>query len=113
MAMAEAKTQPTDASIGEYLASRASGDQLADCEALLVLLQRITAKKPRMWGSNIVGFSSYRYPLASDKPEPAVWQHCGLTLRLWCATLLYGRPREGSLSPGHRRSEREVWNRGS
>lgn len=65
--MAEAKTQPTDASIGEYLASRASGDQLADCEALLVLLQRITAEKPRMWGPSIVGFGSYRYPLASGK----------------------------------------------
>ena len=65
--MAEAKTRPTDASVGEYLASRASGDQLADCEALLVMLRRITGEVPRMWGPSIVGFGSYRYPLASGK----------------------------------------------
>ncbi len=65
--MAEAKTKPTSASIEEYLTSRASGEQLVDCEALLVLLQRLTGQAPRMWGPSIVGFGSYRYPLASGK----------------------------------------------
>jgi hypothetical protein len=65
--MAEAKTKPTSASIEEYLASRASKEQLVDCEALLTLLQRVTGQAPRMWGPSIVGFGSYRYPLASGK----------------------------------------------
>ncbi len=65
--MAEAKTKPTDASIDAYLAARASAEQLVDCGALLTLLQRITGEAPRMWGPSIVGFGSYRYPLASGK----------------------------------------------
>jgi hypothetical protein len=31
------------------------------------LLQRVTGEKPCMWGPSIVGFGSYRYPLASGK----------------------------------------------
>ncbi|MBL8300872.1 MAG: DUF1801 domain-containing protein [Rhodanobacteraceae bacterium] len=65
--MAEAKTKPSGASIEEYLASRASGEQLVDCQALLAFLQRVTGQAPRMWGPSIVGFGSYRYPLASGK----------------------------------------------
>lgn len=65
--MAKPKTTPTDASIEDYLVSRATGDQLADCRALLALLQRISGHAPRMWGPSIVGFGSYRYPLASGK----------------------------------------------
>lgn len=65
--MAEAKTKPSDASIEQYLASRASAEQLPDCEALRALLQRVTGEAPRMWGPSIVGFGSYRYPLASGK----------------------------------------------
>jgi hypothetical protein len=51
----------------EYLNSRAAGEQLADCQALVSLLQRATDEKPLMWGPSIVGFGSYRYPLASGK----------------------------------------------
>ena len=65
--MAEAKTKPSDSSVLKYLDSRASGEQLADCQALVALLQRVTGEQPRMWGPSIVGFGSYRYPLASGK----------------------------------------------
>jgi hypothetical protein len=65
--MAETKTKPTSASIEEYLASRASDEQRQDCDALLSLLQRVTGQAPRMWGPSIVGFGSYRYPLARGK----------------------------------------------
>jgi hypothetical protein len=67
LAMDEAKTKPSDSCIEVYLASRASGEQLAEAKALLALLQRITGERPRMWGPSIVGFGSYRYPLASGK----------------------------------------------
>jgi hypothetical protein len=65
--MAEAKTKPHAASVEAYLASRASPEQLADAKALTTLLKRITKQPPTMWGPSIVGFGSYRYPLASGK----------------------------------------------
>lgn len=65
--MAEAKTKPSGASVEDYLASRATAEQLADCRALIALLQRVTGEVPRMWGPSIVGFGAYRYPLASGK----------------------------------------------
>lgn len=65
--MAEPKTKPTGASVEEYLASRASADQLADCKSLIAMFERITGQEPKMWGPSIVGFGVYRYPLAGGK----------------------------------------------
>ena len=59
--MAETKTRPTDASIDEYLASRASPEQLADCKAIMAMCKRVTKQQPRMWGPSIVGYGSYTY----------------------------------------------------
>ncbi len=65
--MGEAKTRPSASNVNEYLASRSSAEQLADCRALIALLRRVTGEKPTMWGPSIVGFGSYRYPLAGGK----------------------------------------------
>jgi hypothetical protein len=65
--MAEAKTKATTASIDEYLASRASPEQLADCKALMTLLKRITKQSPKMWGPSIVGYGSYSYKYESGR----------------------------------------------
>ncbi|MBX3356393.1 MAG: DUF1801 domain-containing protein [Phycisphaeraceae bacterium] len=59
--MAEAKTKPTDASIDDYLASRASPEQAADCKIITAMCQRATKQAPKMWGPSIVGFGSYTY----------------------------------------------------
>ena len=59
--MAELKTKPTGASIDEYLASRASPEQFADCKAIMAMCKRITKQPPRMWGPSIVGYGSYAY----------------------------------------------------
>lgn len=59
--MPETKTRPTLASVDDYLASRASAEQLADCKDLIVLLSKITQEPPTMWGPSIVGFGTYRY----------------------------------------------------
>ena len=59
--MAETKTKPTGASVDAYLASRASPEQLADCQALMAICQRVTRQPPRMWGPSIVGYGSYTY----------------------------------------------------
>ena len=65
--MAEAKTQPTDASVAEYLAARASPEQLADCKAIMALCRRVTKQQPRMWGPSIVGYGAYTYQYESGR----------------------------------------------
>ena len=65
MAKAEAKTKPTRASVDAYLAGRGSEEQVADCQVLLAMLERLTRESSVMWGPSIVGFGRYRYTYAS------------------------------------------------
>lgn len=69
--MAENKTKPSDASVEDYIASRASAQQKADCRELMALLRRVTRKTPRMWGPSIVGYGSYRYTYESGRTGEA------------------------------------------
>jgi hypothetical protein len=69
--MAENKTKPTDASVEDYIASRASEQQRADCKELMVLLSSITQQPPKMWGPSIVGYGSYRYTYESGRTGEA------------------------------------------
>jgi hypothetical protein len=59
--MAETKTKPTGASVDEYLASRASPEQLADCKAIMAICKRVTKEEPKMWGPSMVGYGSFTY----------------------------------------------------
>jgi hypothetical protein len=65
--MAENKTKPTDASVDDYIASRASAQQQADCRELMALFKKVTRQAPRMWGPSIVGYGSYRYTYESGR----------------------------------------------
>jgi hypothetical protein len=65
--MAEAKSKPTAANIDEYLQSRASPEQLADCKTLMAMLKRVTKEQPKMWGPSIVGYGSYGYKYESGR----------------------------------------------
>ena len=65
--MAENKTKPTDASIEDYIASRANAQQRADCRELMALFKRVTRQKPRMWGPSMVGYGSYTYTYESGR----------------------------------------------
>jgi hypothetical protein len=69
--MAENKTKPTDASVAEYIASRGSEQQRADCRELMALLRKVTHRPPRMWGPSIVGYGSYRYTYQSGRTGKA------------------------------------------
>lgn len=69
--MAENKTKPTAASVEDYIASRASAQQRADCRELMALLKRVTGHSPRMWGPSIVGYGSYRYTYESGRTGAA------------------------------------------
>ena len=69
--MAENKTKPTDASVEDYIASRANAQQRSDCRELMVLFKKVTRHSPRMWGSSIVGYGSYRYTYESGRTGEA------------------------------------------
>ncbi|MGE0393737.1 MAG: DUF1801 domain-containing protein [Vicinamibacterales bacterium] len=69
--MAENKTKPTGASINDYIASRATEQQRADCRVLMALLKKVTRHAPTMWGPSIVGYGSYRYTYASGRTGEA------------------------------------------
>ncbi len=69
--MAENKTKPTDASIDDYILSRANAQQRADCRELMALFKRVTRQTPRMWGPSIVGYGSYRYTYESGRTGEA------------------------------------------
>jgi hypothetical protein len=69
--MAENKTRPTDASVGDYIASRANAQQRTDCRELMRLFRKVTRHSPRMWGPSIVGYGSYRYTYESGRTGEA------------------------------------------
>ena len=66
-AMAELKTKATDASVEDYIDSRASAEQRADCRKLMSIFRRVTKQPPKMWGPSIVGYGSYRYTYESGR----------------------------------------------
>ncbi len=63
--MAKLKTTFTGASVADYLATRASPEQRADCKVLMRMLRELTGERPRMWGPSIVGYGVYRYTYPS------------------------------------------------
>lgn len=65
--MAKNKTQPTEASIDAYIASRASSQQARDCKRLIDMMTQATGSPPQMWGPSIVGFGTYTYTYASGR----------------------------------------------
>ena len=69
--MAKNKTKPTDASVEDYIASRANEQQRSDCLELIALFKKVTRHSPRMWGPSIVGYGSYRYIYESGRTGEA------------------------------------------
>ena len=65
--MPENKTKPTDASVEDYIASRASEQGRSDCQELMAVLEKITRQPPKMWGPSIVGYGSFRYTYESGR----------------------------------------------
>lgn len=69
--MSENKTKPTDASVENYIASRANEQQGTDCQELMALMEMVIQQSPRMWGPSIVGYGSYRYTYESGRTGEA------------------------------------------
>lgn len=77
--MAEAKTQPTNQSVTEFLNQISDPERRADCFAVAKIMEEITGEKPKMWGPGIVGFGTYRYKYASGREGD--WPRTGFSPR--------------------------------
>ena len=65
--MAKLKTQKNDASVEDFLNGVSHERKREDSFAILELMREVTGEEPAMWGTNIVGFGSYRYKYASGR----------------------------------------------
>lgn len=79
------KTRKTDASVEAFLAAIDDQSKREDSRALVALMRRVTGAPPRMWGTSIVGFGSYRYRYASGRGGD--WPLTGFSPRKQALTL--------------------------
>ena len=83
--MAELKTKLTEASVADFLKRIPDPRKRADAQVILKLMGQITKAKPKMWGSSIVGFGTYRYKYASGREGD--WLILGFSPRKQALTL--------------------------
>lgn len=57
--MADPRTRKTSASVAAFLKKTALGERLANCRALVKIMEAATGEKAAMWGTAIVGCGSY------------------------------------------------------
>lgn len=65
--MAELKTKATKASVAKFLNGIADEQVRKDAKAVAALMRKSTGGAPKMWGTNIVGFGSYRYQYSTGR----------------------------------------------
>ena len=61
----EARTQPTEVSVADFIAAVENPKRRADAETLCALFEEISGEPPKMWGPSIIGFGQYHYRYAS------------------------------------------------
>jgi len=65
--VAELKTRPTTRSVAAFIAAMPDSERRRDCRAVLRIMKEATRAQPKMWGTSIVGFGSFRYRGASRR----------------------------------------------
>ena len=65
--MAENKTQPTKASVGDFIRAVKDPARRRDCRTVMKLMRQATGAPPRMWGPSIVGYGNYHYRYESGR----------------------------------------------
>jgi hypothetical protein len=65
--MAEAKTQRTKRSVDAFLKTIPDERKRKDAFTVVDIMRKATKAEPEMWGSNIVGFGTYRYKYATGR----------------------------------------------
>lgn len=77
--MAELKTKPNDASVLDFLATVEDEGKRDDCYEIMNMMQEVTGDEPKMWGSSIIGYGTYRYKYASGREGD--WMRIGFSPR--------------------------------
>ena len=77
--MAENKTRPTNVDVISFLETIQDPVKKRDSQQLIAIMEELTGHPPRMWGSSIVGFGTYRYKYASGREGD--WFLCGFSPR--------------------------------
>jgi len=77
--VAELKTRKTDASVAAFLAGVKDERKRRDAQAILDLMKKVTGEEPKMWGTSIIGFGSYRYK--HDSGKAGEWPVLGFSPR--------------------------------
>jgi len=77
--MSDLKTQPTDASVEDFLAAVEPLRRREDALAVCALMREVMGETPVLWGSSIVGFGRYTYVNSTKKP--ADWPIIGFSPR--------------------------------
>lgn len=67
MAKAENKTQPTDVTADDFLASVEPDRKREEAEQLDQLFRGVTGWTPVMWGPSIIGYGQYHYKYESGR----------------------------------------------
>jgi hypothetical protein len=78
MAKTQPKTQANEASVTDFLNGVSDEQRRNDCFEVVELMKQVTNEEPKMWGSSIVGFGSYRYEGKSCAGE---WMLTGFSPR--------------------------------
>lgn len=83
----ENKTQKTNASVAEFLASVKDDARRKDCQTVAKLMKKAAGKPGKMWGTSIVGFGDVRIKGASREVD---WFLVGFSPRKAALTLYLG-----------------------
>ena len=65
--MAANKTQPSKASVTEFVNAIEPAEKRADARKIAAMMRRATGKRAKMWGPSIVGYGTYHYKYASGR----------------------------------------------
>lgn len=77
--MSDLKTRITDQDPDDFLETVENATRKKDGFELLEMMKEVTKEEPVMWGSSIIGFSSYHYKYASGRE--ADWLKTGFSPR--------------------------------
>ena len=79
--MSEPKTQPTDASVHEFLETAATARRREEGLVLAEIFHGVTGTEPVMWGPTMVGYGSFRYISPSNPRTRGIWPKTGFSPR--------------------------------
>ena len=80
------KTKKNKASVTDFINAVENPVRKRDAKTILKLMKEITGKRPKMWGSSIVGFDEYHYKSSRSKQE-GDWMMVGFSPRKAALTI--------------------------